>query len=104
MSWTASTVHIRLSATNSREPACAPEITVDSTLDAGRNRAGNQHVAGRIVDAVLLEAAVSHHHSSTLDKSAAFRSDPRFATAIQGGSSDTRRNSSASPDGISWRP
>jgi O-methyltransferase len=100
----------RLSVTNSPEPAGAPEITLDAALKIVRDHAGNEHVAARIFDAVLSEAVASHHRSIfwgdrllTLDKSAAFRSDPRFAAAMQGVSSDTGATQYAAPDGISWR-
>jgi O-methyltransferase len=100
----------RLAAAISREPACAPEITLDAALGILRDHAGDEHVAARIFDAVLREAVAPQHRSLfwgdrllTLDKSAAFRSDPRFAAAMQGVSSDTGATQYASPDGISWR-
>jgi len=85
-------------------------MTLDAALDALRDHAGNERVAARIFDAVLRQAVEPHHNSLfwgdrllTLDKSAAFRSDPRFADAMKGVSSDTGATQYASPDGISWR-
>lgn len=100
----------RLYAANSRAPTWAPETTLDAALSVVRDHAGNEHVAARIFDEVLRETVGPHHRSLfwgdrlfTLDKSASFRSDPRFAAAMQGVSSDTGATQYASPDGVSWR-
>jgi O-methyltransferase len=100
----------RLGAAKSREPAGPPENTLDRALDIVRDHAGDEHVAARIFDAVLSAAVAPYHRSLfwgdrllTLDKSAAFRDDPRFAAAMRGVNSDTGATQYASPDGISWR-
>jgi hypothetical protein len=68
-----------------------------------------------IVDAAQYFDAAVHqitpYHTSvfwgdrmlTLDKSAAFRADPRFKAAISSANSDTGANQYSSPDGIAWR-
>jgi O-methyltransferase len=100
----------RLDAAKSREPAGPPETTLDRALEIVRDHAGDEHAAARIFDAVLSAAVAPHHHSLfwgdrllTLDKSAGFREEPRFAAAMRGVNSDTGATQYASPDGISWR-
>jgi O-methyltransferase len=54
---------------------------------------------------------IRRHHSSifwgdrmfTLDKTAAFRDDPKFRAAIKAAISSTGHNQYSSPDGITWR-
>ena len=100
----------RLDAAPSREPAEPPAGDLDWALDIVRDHAGNAQAAARIFDAVLSQTVAPHHHSLfwgdrllTLDKSAAFREDPRFAAAMRDVSSDTGATQYVSPDGISWR-
>jgi hypothetical protein len=100
----------RLCAANSAEPADPPETTLDQAVEIVRDHAGNPNLAAWIFDAVLKDAVARHHHSLfwgdrllTLDKTAAFRDDPRFAAAMRDVSSDTGATQYASPDGISWR-
>jgi len=96
----------RLSPANSEPPVSA----LDRALDTLSDHARDEEVAARIFDAVLSTAVAPLHHSLfwgdrllSLDKSAAFRKDPRFAAAMRGVSSDTGATQYASPDGISWR-
>jgi O-methyltransferase len=100
----------RLCGASSGDPADAPETTLDRALETLRDHAGDEHTAAGIFDAALSAAVAPHHHSLfwgdrllTLDKSAAFRDDPRFAAAMRGVNSDTGATQYASPDGISWR-
>jgi O-methyltransferase len=96
----------RLSAANSEKP----ESALDRALGTLREHASAPQVAAPIFDAVLRAAVAPHHHSVfwgdrllSLDKSAAFREDPRFAAAMRAVSSDTGATQYASPDGIAWR-
>jgi O-methyltransferase len=101
---------LRPDAAKSRNPAEPLGSTQERALEILRENARNEHAAARIFDAVLSGAVAPHHHSLfwgdrllTLDKSAAFRHEPRFAAAMRGVSSDTGATQYASPDGISWR-
>jgi O-methyltransferase len=100
----------RLSAAKSRVTTEPPENALDRALGIVRDHAGDEHVAARIFDTVLSAAVAPQHRSLfwgdrllTLDKSAAFRDDPRFAAAMRRVNSDTGATQYASPDGISWR-
>lgn len=100
----------RLRAANLRETPEASESALDRALDTLRDHTGDEQVAARIFDAVLSAAVAPQHRSMfwgdrllTLDKTAAFRDDPRFAAAMRDVSSDTGATQYASPDGISWR-
>jgi hypothetical protein len=87
-----------------------PESALDGAPGILRDQAGDEQTAARIFDAVL-SAMVTQHHQSvfwgdrllSLDKSAGFREDPRFAAAMRDVASDTGATQYASPDGISWR-
>src|SRR4029077_8144045 len=75
-----------------------------------RAYASDERVAAQIFDSVMAMAVSPQHRSGfwgdrllSLDKSAAFRDDPRFAAAMRDVSSDTGATQYASPDGISWR-
>jgi O-methyltransferase len=84
--------------------------SLDRTLAHLRDWARDPKLAARIVDSVLRDAVAPHNHSIfwgdrllTLDKSAGFRDDPRFALAMRQVAGDTGATQYASPDGISWR-
>src|SRR5579863_696332 len=66
--------------------------------------------AAPIFDQLLLDLVRPHHRAVfwgdrllTLDKSAAFRNDPRFKDALRQVNSSTGANQYISPDKISWR-
>jgi len=91
-------------------PANPHQSALDQALDIVRTTAKNERIAAQIFDAVLRDVVAPHHHAMfwgdrllTLDKSAAFRDDPRFAAAMRDVGSDTGATQYASPDRISWR-
>ena len=91
-------------------PIDPPRSPLDQALEVVRDHAKNERSAAQIFDAVLRAAVAPHHRALfwgdrllTLDKTAAFRDDPRFSAAMRGVSSDTGAAEYASPDGIAWR-
>lgn len=87
-----------------------PVSALDVALDIVRQRASDPKVAATIFDAVLASAVVPHHRSVfwgdrllTLDKSAGFKDNPRFATVMREVASDTGATQYRSLDGIAWR-
>lgn len=87
-----------------------PRADVDDALANLSVHATSEQRAGSIFDRVLRDMVFPRHQAVswgdrllTLDKSAAFRDDPRFQKAMRDCSSSTGENQYSSPDGIAWR-
>jgi len=83
---------------------------LDSLVNALCAIAKTPQQAATVLDQVLRDVVRPHHHGLfwgdrllTLDKSAAFRDDPAFQTALKQADSSTGANQYDSPDGITWR-
>jgi O-methyltransferase len=83
---------------------------LEQALAILRRFAEKERVAAPIFDQVLLDLVRPHHRALfwgdrllTLDKSAAFRNDPRFGDVMRQVNSSTGANQYVSPDKISWR-
>ena len=81
-----------------------------SLLQAVRAKAKTPEQAAQVLDRVLRDVVQRHHHGLfwgdrmlTLDKAAAFRSDPAFQAALKQADSSTGANQYESPDGVAWR-
>lgn len=93
------------------DPRLEPRrLAVDAALASLSEHAASEQQAGSIFDRVLQDLVVPRHRGVTwgdrmltLDRSAAFRDDPRFQKAMQDCSSSTGANQYSSPEGIAWR-
>jgi O-methyltransferase len=86
------------------------EISLERALNVIFKYGNNERDAAPIYDKVLRGLVAPYHRSlfwgdrlMTLDKSAAFRSDPSFAEAMKAVASSTGENQYDAPDKISWR-
>lgn len=93
------------------DPRLEPRrVNVDTALASLNEHAVSEQQAGSIFDRVLQDLVVPRHRGVTwgdrmltLDRSVAFRDDPRFQKAMRDCSSSTGENQYSSPDGIAWR-
>jgi len=93
------------------DPRLRPRLVdLDAALASLREHARSEREAGLIFDRVLRDIVNPCHRAMswgdrllTLDKSAAFREDPRFQKVMRDCSSSTGANQYSSPDGIAWR-
>jgi O-methyltransferase len=83
---------------------------IDSLLNAICAAVTTPQAAARVLDRVLQDIVRPYHHGTfwgdrllTLDKTAEFREDPAFQSALKQADSSTGANQYESPDGISWR-
>lgn len=83
---------------------------LEPAFEALQRTAITETGAAAVFDRVLKDIVHPFHRSIfwgdrllTLDKSASFRVDPKFAAAVRQMSGDTGATQYASPDGISWR-
>jgi O-methyltransferase len=88
----------------------SPGPTFEETLAQLRAFSRDAALAPRIFDSAVRDVLTPYHRSVfwgdrliSLDKSAGFLSDPRFAAAMTQVSSDTGITQYDAPDGISWR-
>lgn len=111
MDWrtSASLRHLRRRGYHISKDPAGPD-GLDAAIDTIRAGASDPTKAARIADALVADVIGRHHLSMswgdrllTLDKSAAFRDDPRYRAAMATTSKDTGATAYASPDGIAWR-
>jgi len=91
-------------------PGGPPQDDLASLLQAVCAKAKTPEQAAQVLDRVLCDVVKGHHHGMfwgdrmlTLDKAAAFRSDPAFQAALKHADSSTGANQYESPDGVAWR-
>jgi hypothetical protein len=98
-----------------RQQSCADQSDertsdLDAALATIGEHAVSEATAAPIFDKLLRDVVVPHHRSVfwgdrllTLDKSAGFRDDPRFAAAMRAITGSVQYDQYSSPDGVAWR-